>query len=1440
MNITADAQPSYLFQSYQTGENNDSPPSLTNSSESPRSTSEEGGSSSPRASSFSGSTLSTKPNHALGNQRPVTFTSHTQHPVNLADEDEDNSIAEQAMSPNWESVFGSAADTPESMDFTKENAATPDIKQENQQSSTISRKVAGNVGGSNDSTAYPATKWQSAEDTKMTDDAMFESLIQQENFDQSAGTDAREDESVGSETSGQKISNMTAKSQSFDPSAISALSSRRNSNESDQMKYPRALHSGSHYSHTSDADLPSSSQVVVRPPLEELKGLQVHVHGISFAGAKSRVETQIRLRLELVRPTTEGEASTSNSTFERIGVFDHVKLPPLTGTKRRSKKHKQADVATEKTLFMDAAVVRATPPHERVFVCKSCQQREKKRAQRRKSGAKKDEGKDEDDQQYTLEDYQELGIDPDSANAKAEIKRRSEEEAEKRVVVFNCGDFVNFEEGQCVLPTRITCYCRHHREKTGFCLIFTMRDYRGNLVASGSTPPIMITDDHKSVAAAAAAAAAAANTSTNSDNIRRVDGSRSRAGSSENTLEGSAVAGKGGESNAAAMTNGNSTAAKGRKARRATRSKPYGDVEERNASRRSGTAASLSTGQNTPAIAQSPPTSQPDINNPDFWNAFAAMANVAGSPTASSRASQGVQTPQTEVTSPMQQARSLSMQGMGMGLPQQQQQQHLLSALQQLPQHPASPPNLDAMQQWAAGMAAQGSISSQTLNVGPQSVPGFDLNTFMQSIQRGQGNGDQNMQNLLMLARSLPGMTMDANLAGNQASASGSAQASNTPIPSISKLIPGEGPTSGGIEVTVLGENFVDGLTCYFGDIPATSTRVWGSNTLLCLLPPSASPGPVAVTVKGPGSQDHNVERFNNSLQLFTYIDATDRALMELALQVVGLQMTGQMQSARDVAMRVVGSGPNQNITRSQGNGNSSGGSQGGTTHSRNAVAGLFATMSGNQSFQDSVMGFLRLLDVDLEQNDSIRRWRRDAVRLSNKQGHTLLHLAVILGFHRLASDLIQRGCPINARDYNGYTALHFAALHGRVMIARMLIGQGANARIICEVGRDALDVARESEQVDVETLLEDHLGLSSLYNRLVEADDESDEDELSAEIDDDNVSSYVDEESENYLEDEEESDYQDEDDEQLERGEHPALTASIDFEPASARAKKQEALGTSSNEKDSQSINEKAAEAGEERKAGLKGLVFGGLDFANRARFGVPTALHGGFTHFNVPVVSVFQMALPPSFTNWGSIAHSNEEGSSSQASAEKSVTEDDKTQSSASMWRNIFEESALWINPLSSPPPPAYDSLHAPAIGESRFPAIASTSSSQDSARLTPKAISSEQTPTRPRSVSIDDQSRVETASTPSSSKSPSRKANKSASTPAGLSVENRTKKNEKQTSKIRQNVIARAPSSLKDDRMLVYFWLPILVSVLLLLCSANPSSILSYGDLMSFMPF
>lgn len=1518
----------FLFQphNYSSGEDGDSPPSLTNSSESPRSASEEGGSGVGGNPSITPSHLQAyrhgaKAAHAMKGDRSSKHQSNGSQPqssrramrselgphaasftgTTYDDDNNDNnggmSSSVQAMSPNWESVFGTDASTSgiaastDAMDFANEakSANTTDTSKGNGVSPHTD--FAGSSHGPFLSPAQPAwmtgvSKWQqqqqqnqqigraqdlgqppfATDESKMSDDAIFASLIQEDSFDVGASknislaansenaADGVDIISAESAVAGdRKMRASTSKASVYGEvtppqsaqTSTSQASSRRNSIENDAeisslQTAPRLPHSGSHYSHTSDADLPSSSQIVVRPAIEELSGLQVHVHGIAASGAKSRVETQIRLRLELVRPAHNPSSAVA---FERIGAFKHIKLPPMTGTKRRSKKHKSTDIVAENTLFMDAAVVRATPPHERVFVCRSCQQREKKRAQRRKTGSRREDGRGSDEDRFTLEDLHEYGIDPKAPDAHSRAKQRAEQEDERRVVVFNCGDFVNFEEGACVLPTRITCYCRHHREKSGFCLVFTMRTFRGDVVATGSTPPIMITDDHKSVAAAATSATS-----------RKVDGStRSRAPSDEASapLAGDEQGAHRGISNEA------------KRKRRPHRNKPYGDAEERSSSRRSTNASSLamtphaSTGHNTPAVALSPSTAS-DGNQPDFWSSFAAMATVSSSssPPEATRSSIGAQTP-LETASPASAPMSLQP-GQTFSHPQQ--------------------PMYQPMQDWVTNTAAQGSISSQTLNLGPQSLPGFDMNSFMQSIQRSQRQGDDaSMQQLLMLARSLPNVSLEP-FGAMSPLGQAQQQHSNTllPLPNISKLIPGEGPTSGGIEVTVLGENFVDGMTCFFGDVPASSTKVWGSNTLLCILPPSASPGPVAVSVKGAEPNDHSIsEHHNRTLQLFTYSDSTDRALMELALQVVGLQMTGQMQSARDVAMRVVGSGPNQGMSGAQGSGAQPGSQRSasiserrnGLNNSRDAVTGLFTgtTSGGNQSFQDSVMTFIQMLDVDLG-TDLQQQQRRDAIRLANKQGHTLLHLSVILGLHRLALDIVHRGCPLNARDHNGMTALHFAALHGRVTLARLLLAQGASPHVICEAGKTPLDIACEEDQPDVEVLLESIIGVAQTGDAFSDVDSLRDEDARSSQlVDEDQVS--LSEEAESVSEEDAESAQGDE--ELLASGlcnEDEEIIASLSTswvsrpdEKCDFKAQIEEHCATP-NEK----VPTFPHSQDTQLPGGLKALVNGSLDLATKAGLGMPTALHGGFQHFQAPVISVFQMALPPSLVRWASLQDEEDsnvggstggqsrtdckDGDKGKANSDRASSDRQETsQRAGSRWRTIVEESTLWINPLSAPPPPAYETLAVRKAEstrgtgatsaaddnetvertQSRFPDIAAPS--PDSPHKAPAASrrALEGETGMQRSVGEEDATVESDASSGGKSSQTNMRKSKAAQTPS---------RRGKTTS---ATVADAAPRHLREDRMLVYFWLPILVSVVLLLCFAKPSSVLSYEDLRSFIP-
>ncbi|KAG1091257.1 hypothetical protein G6F42_019478 [Rhizopus arrhizus] len=61
---------------------------------------------------------------------------------------------------------------------------------------------------------------------------------------------------------------------------------------------------------------------------------------------------------------------------------------------------------------------------------------------------------------------------------------------------------------------------------------------------------------------------------------------------------------------------------------------------------------------------------------------------------------------------------------------------------------------------------------------------------------------------------------------------------------------------------------------------------------------------------------------------VFTYLVETDRALMELALQVVGMKMTGIVEDARKIAMRIVQGNNSNNTSQNVDNNNNSSNNQ--------------------------------------------------------------------------------------------------------------------------------------------------------------------------------------------------------------------------------------------------------------------------------------------------------------------------------------------------------------------------------------------------------------------------------------------------------------------------------------------------------------------------------
>ncbi|KAI8388132.1 uncharacterized protein BYT42DRAFT_611201 [Radiomyces spectabilis] len=459
------------------------------------------------------------------------------------------------------------------------------------------------------------------------------------------------------------------------------------------------------------------------------KGMQIRVLGVPQTGAKSRVETQIKLCIQLV--TDDGDKAQR---------WSHLKLPEQMVAKDKLKRQimltnsasntkatnmvgldsANMPIKSDKMLFLSARVICASDPSRKVVTCLGCIQRERKRSQRRKENKVKMET---DDDRRLADDEKSLA------------------QEEQKVLLFNCSDVVDFSSGDTILPTRITCYCRHHNEKVGFCIYFEMHDHTGDKIATGMSPPIMITDDHKS---------------------SKVKASRKHSHTEYEKPNKQTIL-------------------------------SAGQFDFRAPASVHSTNSQLQSSGHTPSFA----TSFKDPRYP-----------IPSRPTSS---------------------------------------------------HP--------------DITAQHTTNVKDTTTDTSMVPSMN---FLSSIASGTTH-------------------------------SGSPLANERP--QLQRLIPNEGPTYGGQEVTILGNNFRPGMTCLFGDVEASSTHYWSPNTLVCILPPAREPGTVVVSFK-----EHPMVMDSQEVTLFTYYSENDRALMELALQVVGLKMTGKVEDAREIAMRIVqGGGQNSN-----------------------------------------------------------------------------------------------------------------------------------------------------------------------------------------------------------------------------------------------------------------------------------------------------------------------------------------------------------------------------------------------------------------------------------------------------------------------------------------------------------------------------------------------
>ncbi|PVZ98687.1 hypothetical protein BB558_005307 [Smittium angustum] len=278
-----------------------------------------------------------------------------------------------------------------------------------------------------------------------------------------------------------------------------ARSSSQSLNTKDHASNVHLFHSNKlRVGSTPDPELITQSEKI------KAEGLKLDILGIPSENAKSRVETQIKITLRLL-----------DANNKPVKFWSHLLLPELSVSRDKFKhklnkgfEHSHAMPATDQhVLRLETRLISSSDISHEVKVCINCIRREYKRSLRRK------------DYRNLKGVNNELSTNLNSPYISSVDDTGSETRSDKpvltgimendwdekrlalesqRSIIFNCFDLLDFSKGEVVLPTRIICYCRHHNEKVGFCIVFSIKDYKGDTLASVVSPPIMITDDHKS------------------------------------------------------------------------------------------------------------------------------------------------------------------------------------------------------------------------------------------------------------------------------------------------------------------------------------------------------------------------------------------------------------------------------------------------------------------------------------------------------------------------------------------------------------------------------------------------------------------------------------------------------------------------------------------------------------------------------------------------------------------------------------------------------------------------------------------------------------------------------------------------------------------------------------------------------------------------------
>ncbi|KAK1829229.1 ankyrin repeat protein [Podospora conica] len=559
------------------------------------------------------------------------------------------------------------------------------------------------------------------------------------------------------------------------------------------------------------------------------------------------------------------------------------------------------------------------------------------------------------------------------------------------------------------VPMRIACYCRHQSEKLGFQVIFTLTDSHFKVFAQAVSNSIMITDDHKAGAGGPCAPVPG-------------QAGASIAGPLNPMADGSAVLsqfhGPDGHSMGSSV--------------------PVLQPLNENTSRK------------RPIAARVPPPETPAAQNRSPVMPTPKSISRSSSPVGTSARAHKRRKPSSSVKIPT----SLAM------TPLETQQMHnrhtpdpppaptaMSSTLSPYSSAP-SPHFATTPDQSGYNAGAFGPTTSTPPFITSPSTPAHELhfsglNVYSNPPSTHQSRAPSPTTESLQHPPPMRTQT-DVTMANGYMNA--------TPPPVINKVVPHEGPKSGGIEVSILGSGFENGMEVMFDDVPATTTTYWGPRALVCLLPPSSRACHVSVTLrfrerKFPPSRPPAFFRYNDNDE-----DQVSRILFAIMADKHG-RNPNDIQSLA----KMLGSLNGEMNNRPDGD---MGGHQ-----------GQYTSHGSRAEFESNLLKMLEMIDLD----DSPRPPSYNCKRAAT--GQTMLHLACSLGLQRFVAGLVSRGgVLVNPPDKGGYTPLHMAALNNHHLIVRRLISCGADPSLRTLSGLTPEDLTKSPEVLQALRHVERHV----------------------------------------------------------------------------------------------------------------------------------------------------------------------------------------------------------------------------------------------------------------------------------------------------------------------------------------------------------------------------